>query len=91
MARALTFLNSDTGSCQPEDPRLSQVPLPLGWRKELDEWSERFTSDISKEEIEVYDPRLTAVALGQRRVAERERRIYRLEIDLMHSVRMVIL
>lgn len=63
------FLNSETGSFQAEDPRLSQVPLPLGWRKdshELEEWLERFSND--KEESVSFDPRLTAEALKQRGV-----------------------
>jgi hypothetical protein len=48
---------------------LSQVPLPLGWRKdshELEEWPERFSND--KEESVFFDPRLTAAALKQRGV-----------------------
>jgi len=66
----VAFLNSETGSFQAEDPRLSYVPLPLGWRKKRhghEEWVERFINDISGED-NIFDPRLTAERLKQRGV-----------------------
>lgn len=65
-----TFLNSETRSLQVEDPRLSQVPLPLGWRKvshEFEGYWMVFVNVISGQRIP-YDPRLTAEALKQRGV-----------------------
>jgi hypothetical protein len=61
------FLNSDTGPFQAEDPRLSSVDLPVGWRKirghELEEWVELFNN--AREGTVHQDPRLTAEALKQ--------------------------
>ncbi|PMD29250.1 hypothetical protein L207DRAFT_642561 [Hyaloscypha variabilis F] len=64
------FLNLETGSFQLEDPRLSQFPLPLGWRKERHRREERyqwFVNDITGEGARG-DPRLTTEALRERGV-----------------------
>ncbi|KAE9375045.1 hypothetical protein N431DRAFT_335433 [Stipitochalara longipes BDJ] len=65
------FLNSKDGSFHSEDPRLSQIPLPLGWRRKLhedEEWWPWFINDITMEEGH-QDPRLTAEAFRERGVA----------------------
>ena len=64
------FLDLETGNFQPEDPRLSLITLPPGWRKkdhELGEWFEIFVNDTTGEET-LYNPRLTAEALKERGV-----------------------
>jgi hypothetical protein len=64
------FLNSEAYSFQTEDPRLSHIPLPLGWRKRRhrkEEWYHRFVNDITGEGMSG-DPRLSTEALRERGV-----------------------
>lgn len=67
-------LNSDTGSFQAEDPRLSQIPLPIGCRiadHEEKEWWTWFVNDITGKRT-CFDSRLTFEALKQRGVDMRK-------------------
>jgi hypothetical protein len=65
------FLNSETCIFQLEDPRLSQIPLPIGWKvkdHELKEWLSWFVNDISGEDNSSGDPRLSPESLSERGV-----------------------
>jgi hypothetical protein len=65
-----SFLNTENNSYQWVDPRLSEVPLPVGWRKKkhkMEEWIQLFMNDITGEETN-FDPRLTAESLRERGV-----------------------
>jgi hypothetical protein len=65
------FFNSETCIFQLEDPRLSQIPLPIGWKvkdHELKEWWSWFVNDISREDNGPGDPRLSPESLRERGV-----------------------
>jgi hypothetical protein len=65
------FLNSETCIFQPEDPRLSQISLRIGWKVKdhgLKEWWSWFVNDISGEDNGDGDPRLTPESLRERGV-----------------------
>jgi len=65
------FLNSETGIIQGEDPRLSQISLPTGWKvknHELKWWQNWVVNDISGEDKGYGDPRLLPESLRERGV-----------------------
>jgi len=69
-AHHFAFLNTENNSYQWVDPRLSELPLPVGWRKKkhkMEEWIQLFMNDITREETN-FDPRLTAESLRERGV-----------------------
>jgi len=61
------YYDSESDTLYLEDPRLSQVGLPPGWRKEQDENEQWFVNDSTGDETE-YDPRLTPDSFKSRGV-----------------------
>lgn len=64
---AWRFLHRETGIVSAEDPRLVDVELPLGWRRNSYTEGE-FLNDETRERT-MHDPRLTAEFLDSRGVA----------------------
>ncbi len=65
------FSNSETEALQREDPALSDTSLPLGWKRrshDPEEYFSCFVNEVTSEDNNAFDPRLTPTLLKQRGV-----------------------